>query len=175
MTVPRRLSPQVAWPGARRTVAVPVAGDRTREGCHMRHPLMLKQPFGRNHNVDLDDSLSIKRALNSLGYYQIPRHGLTPYPDEALFKGIKAFQRDSRLRADGIMEPGGETAVALGESISRLNPTPSISSGSLLKSDALVAEPSSPDEAGEPKGTRPRGVQTAMHWSCLCYPVLPTY
>lgn len=136
----------------------------------MRYPLMLKQPFGRNHNVDLDDSLSIKRALNSLGYYRIPRHGLTPYPDEALFKGIKDFQRDSRLRVDGVMEPGGETAVALGQSISRLNPTSSKSSGSLLKSDAFGAGPSSSDEAGGPKGTQPRGVQTA---NALVLPALP--
>jgi len=63
------------------------------------------------------DALNTKKALMALGYYQIPEYGLTAFPDTHTFDCIKAFQRDHKLRVDGIMKPRRETANALGEQI----------------------------------------------------------
>ncbi|MDX1739023.1 MAG: peptidoglycan-binding domain-containing protein, partial [Alphaproteobacteria bacterium] len=48
-----------------------------------------------------------------LGYYKLPPHGISPYPDKPLFSAIKHFQADNNLKVDGIMKPGGETENAL--------------------------------------------------------------
>lgn len=42
------------------------------------------------------------------------KHGITTYPDNLLFAGIKAFQSDYGLKQDGVMKPGGETENTLG-------------------------------------------------------------
>lgn len=74
----------------------------------------LKKTLGRSYNVDLDDVANVKRALNRLGYYAVPRYGMTRYPDEPMFNGIESFQSRYRLLRDGVMKPGGETAMTLG-------------------------------------------------------------
>ncbi|MBD3661803.1 MAG: minor capsid protein, partial [Arenibacter algicola] len=56
---------------------------------------------------------AIKRAFLRLGFYEAPHHGITPYPDTALFDAIEAFQRKDGLKTDGVMKPGGETESAL--------------------------------------------------------------
>jgi hypothetical protein len=53
--------------------------------------------------------LAAKSAFKKLGYYETPSYGLTPYPDQTLFDGIRTFQKDKRLTTDGYMLPGGET------------------------------------------------------------------
>jgi len=73
----------------------------------------LKSPLGRSYNANLDDVRKTKEILHRLGYYAIPTYGLTAYPDDALFKGIENFQKDYRLRQDGVMTPGGETETTL--------------------------------------------------------------
>lgn len=88
-------------------------------------PIRLKRPIDPNSNVDLNDSLSIKTTLRKLGYYQPPSHGMHPYPDDALFEGIRRFQRDNGLTVDGIMQPEGETEVKMNgvvEDICERNP-----------------------------------------------------
>lgn len=55
----------------------------------------------------------IKKALWKAGYYELPTYGLTPYPDEAIFSSIKAYQKDSGLKVDGIIKPNGETIKSL--------------------------------------------------------------
>ncbi len=59
------------------------------------------------------DVLKIKDALRSRGYYDLPDYGITPYTDEALFDGIKQYQKDKGLKVDGIIKPDGETMQTL--------------------------------------------------------------
>ena len=63
--------------------------------------------------TELDDVLKIKNALLKAGNYDIPEYGLTPYPDNALFQGIKEFQKKNALKVDGVITPEGETIKAL--------------------------------------------------------------
>ncbi|WP_139135030.1 peptidoglycan-binding domain-containing protein, partial [Magnetovibrio blakemorei] len=69
----------------------------------------LKRPLKRNVNADLNDVFKVKTALSDLGHYEVPDWGITEYPDNGLFQGIKSLQRDHGLKVDGIMNPGGET------------------------------------------------------------------
>ncbi|MDV7340079.1 hypothetical protein RYZ26_10780 [Terasakiella sp. A23] len=71
--------------------------------------LALKQPIGPSYNTDPDDVTQTKTALASSGHYQVPEHGISPYPDTPLMDGIKSFQKENNLRIDGVMKPGGET------------------------------------------------------------------
>lgn len=77
----------------------------------------LKSPIGRSYNTDPGDVVKTKKALNSLGDYDEPAHGITPYPDTSLIRGIEEFQRDNGLRIDGVMKPDGETMWMLGSVI----------------------------------------------------------
>ena len=79
----------------------------------MFFPLKLKSPLGRSYNVALDDILPTKAALKKLGYDNTRNQEISPYPDDAMFTGIEKFQRDSGLRADGIMKPGGQTLKSM--------------------------------------------------------------
>lgn len=74
----------------------------------------LKRPLKREANVDLEDVFKVKTTLNDLGHYDAPDWGITEYPDDGLFKGIKSFQRKHGLKVDGIMNPGGETERMMG-------------------------------------------------------------
>lgn len=75
---------------------------------------MLKRTLSRNANANPEDVLATKRALAAAGLYAIPDWGITPFPDEAMFKGIETFQRRSgHPRPDGVARPGDETAHAL--------------------------------------------------------------
>lgn len=51
----------------------------------------LKSPLGPSYDVNPGDVRRAKQALHELGYYRLPKHGLTEYPDDALFKGISLF------------------------------------------------------------------------------------
>lgn len=77
----------------------------------------LNQTLASNSAADPDDTLNTKRALGSLGYYEAPSFGMTEYPDEELFNGIKTFQKDNGLTKDGVMKPAGETATQLGKTL----------------------------------------------------------
>jgi hypothetical protein len=79
-----------------------------------RDPLALRAPLGPDHIVEPADILDTKQVLARLGYYQ-PADGAAPGPwvDSGLFTGIRQFQRDNRLRADGLIRPGGVTERAL--------------------------------------------------------------
>lgn len=60
-----------------------------------------------------DDILKVKQALSETGHYELPEYGLTPYPDKAMYKAIREFQKDKDLKVDGIIKPQGETINAL--------------------------------------------------------------
>lgn len=81
----------------------------------------LKSPLGRSYEVNPDDVRQAKRTLHYLGYYRLPKHGITEYPDDALFKGVSMFQSDHKLRQDGVIKPGGETEAAIDVALDRRN------------------------------------------------------
>lgn len=75
--------------------------------------IRLRGVVDRAARVDENDTLQTKSALGELGYYSTPGYGMTPYPDEPMFDGIKKYQRDNKLRVDGVMKPRGETEQAI--------------------------------------------------------------
>jgi hypothetical protein len=79
--------------------------------------LFLSQPLSATSDADPDDVLSTKSALKQLGYYETPSYGLTPYPDQPLFDGIRAYQKDKGLTVDGYMLPNGETEQSVNLSL----------------------------------------------------------
>lgn len=79
--------------------------------------LTLNRPLSTTSPSDPDDVLTAKRVFRRLGYYEIPRYGLTPYPDQPLFDGIRDYQRDNDLTVDGVMHPGGETEQSVNFSL----------------------------------------------------------
>lgn len=74
----------------------------------------LKEPMGTNYQVDPDDIVNTKQALNRLGYYDVPpERGIDDWTDDKMFKGIRSFQQDRGLKVDGFMRPGGPTEEAM--------------------------------------------------------------
>ncbi len=63
------------------------------------------------------DVVGVKRALNRMGFYDVPDYGMTPYADRTMFDGMRRFQRAKGLRADGVMERGGETERAMNDAL----------------------------------------------------------
>lgn len=67
--------------------------------------------IGNNRRNEESDVRGIKDSLSALGLFrEEPRHG---YITRDMDSAIKTFQRDSGLKIDGIMNPGGETETAL--------------------------------------------------------------
>jgi|GEM_PF-3521073 murein DD-endopeptidase MepM/ murein hydrolase activator NlpD len=79
--------------------------------------IKLNSTLGRSYNVDPDDVLKMKQILKTLGFYEVPTYGMTPYPDEPLFEAIEAFQKTHGLSRDGIMKLDGETEIAVNEKV----------------------------------------------------------
>lgn len=79
--------------------------------------LQLNHPLSATSNADPDDVLSAKSAFKQLGYYETPSYGLTPYPDQQLFDGIRSYQKDRGLTVDGYMLPKGETEQSVNKSL----------------------------------------------------------
>ena len=70
----------------------------------------LKRPLSPDRQVEVDDILQTKRALNQLGYYG-SEHGLGGgWVDSDLFSGIRRLQKENGLKQDGVINPVGETA-----------------------------------------------------------------
>ncbi len=65
------------------------------------------------------DVLNVKRALNRMGFYDVPDYGMTPYPDRTMFDGIGRFQRANGLRVDGVMQRGHATERAMNDALRR--------------------------------------------------------
>ena len=61
------------------------------------------------------DILNVKRALNRMGFYDVPDYGMTPYADRTMFDGIRRFQRANGLRVDGVMQRGHATERAMND------------------------------------------------------------
>ena len=80
-----------------------------------RPDFWLIDTIGRSYRVDPNDIVRTKQALRKLGYFETPRYGVTPYPDEPMFQGIEEFQNDFDLFRDGTIRPNGKTARKLNE------------------------------------------------------------
>ena len=63
------------------------------------------------------DVLNVKRALNHMGFYDVPDYGMTPYADRTMFDGIRRFQRANGLRVDGVMRRGHATERAMNDAL----------------------------------------------------------
>jgi hypothetical protein len=82
----------------------------------------LKGNVSRTNRVNEDDTVKTKIALRELGYYDIPDYGFTDFPDEAMFQGIKKFQKDKGLRVDEKMNSNGRTQWELNKALPEKNP-----------------------------------------------------
>ncbi len=76
-------------------------------------PLRIKGHVAGSARVGPEDTLSTKKALHDLGYYDIPDYGMTPFPDQPMFDGIAEVQKKNDLFHDRAMSPGGETETAI--------------------------------------------------------------
>lgn len=79
--------------------------------------LQLSRPLSATSDADPGDVLSAKSAFRRLGYYETPSYGLTPYRDEQLFDGVRAYQKDMGLSVDGYMLPAGETEQSVNKTL----------------------------------------------------------
>ena len=73
----------------------------------------VKKTIGSSWNVDEDDVVKTKSALKKTGDYKAPDWGVTGYPDQDMFDGLKSFQKREGLEVDGVMKPGGPTEKQL--------------------------------------------------------------
>ena len=71
--------------------------------------LGLEKVVARNFGVGPDDARRTKRALGRLGLMKGDKFADNEFPTAGMFEGLKSFQRDSGLRVDGVMRPGGPT------------------------------------------------------------------
>ena len=55
--------------------------------------LRLTRVVGPALSTNRKDVLSVKTALNRLGLFHDPEHGITPFPEPRMFESIKRFQR----------------------------------------------------------------------------------
>lgn len=73
----------------------------------------VKKTVGSSWNVDEDDVMKTKTALERTGDYKAPAWGVTGFPDDDMFNGLKSFQKREGLAVDGVMKPGGPTEERL--------------------------------------------------------------
>jgi len=83
----------------------------------MPETLRLKKTIGPSHPTTPEDAVAAKAALARLGHYEIPDFGITPYPDSALFDGLRNFQQEQELKVDGLMKPDGRRPSASASSL----------------------------------------------------------
>lgn len=80
-----------------------------------RDEFRVKKTIGSSWNVDEDDVVKTKTALKKTGDYKAPDWGVTGYPDQDMFDGLKSFQKREGLQVDGVMKPGGPTEKRLAQ------------------------------------------------------------
>ncbi|MBX9633929.1 MAG: peptidoglycan-binding protein [Magnetospirillum sp.] len=73
--------------------------------------------MGTNYRVVPGDIINTKKALNQLGYYDVPTRGIDDWTDDAMFNGIRTFQQDNGLKVDGFMRPDGPTEKKINASL----------------------------------------------------------
>ncbi len=130
----------------------------------MRH-FQLDGTVSRTTMLNRDDVVKSKIALRELGYYDIPDYGLTDISDEAMFDGIKEFQKDKGLFTDSTMQPGGETQKELNKALPEKNPFNS-------KEDVVPPKPKCPEgKAPLLDGICIPGTDICYYWwRCVPFP-----
>ena len=83
----------------------------------------LNKDVASSSAVAIEDMLPLKSYLKKFGAYDVPSYGMTEYPDNELFEGIKTYQRKNNLTIDGIMKKDGETINSLNQEISQNKPS----------------------------------------------------
>lgn len=131
----------------------------------------LNKAMGSNYTVDPGDIVNTKTALNQLGYYDVPPHrGIDDWTDDSMFNGIKAFQKDNRLKVNGFMRPGGPTEAAINSSLAEgsNDAVPDNSGGVILaagRREPNVGIPSQiPQNQRKPDGTPQAQPQLPRGW-----------
>ncbi len=84
--------------------------------------ITLKQTIGADFPAGGSDLRSVMAALAVLGIYKSPLttgNGgeITRWTDDALFQGLKKFQKGSGIKPDGVAKPGGPTIAALNSAL----------------------------------------------------------
>jgi hypothetical protein len=80
-------------------------------------PFKLKNTLASNVPAEGEDVLAAKTALGRLGRYKPLVGGINPWPDQGMIDGLKGFQKDRGLKADGVAHPGGPTEAALNAAV----------------------------------------------------------
>lgn len=76
--------------------------------------LSLSGPVVRDRAAAPADTRALKKTLNRIGLYApLPKTGITPYPDDALFAAIAAFQKQHDLPVTGRVAPNDDTHAAM--------------------------------------------------------------
>jgi peptidoglycan hydrolase-like protein with peptidoglycan-binding domain len=119
-----------------------------------RMPLFLKRPIAENTGTDPDDVVILKRSLERLGYYRRPEWGLKGFVDDQMFEGLRKFQAANGLRVDGIAQPDGETAGAIGPLIADMK-----------SAHGEVHEEAFEKVAGRPKGNAIRSITETRRYA----------
>ncbi len=79
--------------------------------------IKIKSTLGHDYNVEALDVFKVKLALNKIGFYKTPEYGITPYPDNNMYRAIRSYQESKGIKVDGIIKPEGETLGFLNKDI----------------------------------------------------------
>ncbi len=77
----------------------------------------INKKLARNAKSELDDTIKIKSALTVLGHYDDSKTGLSPFADDDLFVAINDFQKEHKLKVDGVINPKGETETTINKKL----------------------------------------------------------
>lgn len=83
----------------------------------------LNKDVARSSAVAEEDMIPLKTYLKKFGAYDTPSYGMTRYPDNELFEGIKTYQRKNNLTVDGTMKREGETISSMNKELARNKPS----------------------------------------------------
>ncbi len=82
----------------------------------------LNKDVSRHNSVSEKDMIPLKTKLSQFGAYTTPNYGMTEYPDDELFEGIKMYQRKNGLNVDGVMKKNGETLSSMNKELAKHKP-----------------------------------------------------
>ncbi len=124
----------------------------------------LRDRVASDAQIDENDTVLTKTALEVLGFYPPSNAGITSYPDKAMFDGIRRYQQHRDLQVDGIMRVEGPTFRSLSKDLSA-------AIANVPVPDEFLAEPVLLDceaqlAADEKRCKRfPRALQRAVCWA----------
>lgn len=85
--------------------------------------LSLNKDVAASSVVAEEDMMPLKSYLKKFGAYKTPSYGMTQYPDDELFDGIKTYQKKNNLTVDGVMKRDGETLQSLNKELAKNKPS----------------------------------------------------